>query len=82
MFLDSYLDGSFEAKKSNMMSIYSVVPHDATLESSRLESPCPSGEESQVETKMGGGDSQQSLLPMSFCSHGLALTSWLLPVHP
>ena len=31
---------------------------------------------------MGGGDSQQSLLPMSFCSHGLALTSWLLPVHP
>ena len=55
MFLDSYLDGSFEAKKSNMMSIYSVVPHDATLESSRLESPCPSGEESHVKAKLGGG---------------------------
>ena len=55
MFLDSYLDGSFEAKKSNMMSIYSVVPHDATPESSGLESPCPSGEESHVKAKLRGG---------------------------
>ena len=32
--------------------------------------------------QIGGGDSQQSLFSMSPCPHGLALTPWLLPVHP
>ena len=34
------------------------------------------------EGKIGGGGSEQSLLPMSSHPHGLALTPWLLPVHP
>ena len=52
------------------------------LESYWVGVPCPSEEESHVRAKLRGGDSEQSLLPMSSCSHGLALTPWLLPVHP
>ena len=45
-------------------------------------SPFPNAKESHVKAKLGGGDSQQLLLPTSSCPHGLDLTPWLLPVHP
>ena len=38
--------------------------------------------QSHVKAKLGGGDSQQSIVPTSSCPHGLALTPGLLPVHP
>ena len=34
------------------------------------------------EGKIGGGGSEQSLLPLPSRPHGLAVTPWLLPVHP
>ena len=52
------------------------------LESYWVGVHCPSEEESHVKAKLRGGDSEQSLLPMSSYSHGLALIPWLLPVHP
>ena len=52
------------------------------LESYWVGVHCPSEEETHVKAKLRGGDSEQSLLPMSSYSHGLALIPWLLPVHP
>ena len=39
-------------------------------------------EKSHMLRKSWEKDSKHSLLPMSSCPHGLALTPWLLPVHP
>ena len=43
--------------------------------------PSPMGK-SHMLRKSWEKDSKQSLLPMSSCPHGLALSPWLLPVHP
>ena len=64
------------------MLIYSVVPpRHYTLESCWVEVSFPKGN-SHMLRQIGGEDSQQSLLPMSSRPHGLAITPWLLPVHP
>ena len=68
--------------ETDIMLTYSVVPPCSTLESCWVGVPCPDGKQSHVKAKLVGGDAQQSLLSMSSCPHGLAVTPWLLPVHP
>ena len=62
-----------------MMSIYSVVPHDATSESCCVGVSFPEWEEPHVKEKLRGQEFRTVPTPTSSCPHSLALTPWPPP---
>ena len=63
---------------ANLFCVSSMMLHDAWNHAELVVS-LPQCRRVTYEGKIGGGDSQQSLLPTSSCPQGLVLTPWAPP---